>query len=145
MGIQSTGEAQGLQPGLHSGSTLTRGSGAGEELQRKQTAGQPRDKGRQEAPASPLKSTPAPVSRGTTRSGPHLKDLPHFEREKLPEVFTGNHLLERSDLHMLILPHHKNKCANDPGYKALQSEGVSPVPCLFCLTVSSGIHLHLQS
>lgn len=120
-------------------------SGAGEEPQRKQTIVKPRGKGRHEAPASPLKSKPAPVSRGTSKSSQSLKHLPHHEREKLPDVFAGNPLLERSDLHMLILPHHKNKCATDPGYKALQSEGVNPVPCFFSLTASSEIELHLQS
>lgn len=96
------------------------------------TVTKPTGNARREVNASPHGAKPAPVSSGKSRSGQRTRDLPRHEREKLPDVFAGNVLLERSDLHMLILPHHKNKCSKDPGYKALRSKGVSSSTCLSC-------------
>ncbi|KAK9865894.1 hypothetical protein WJX84_006777 [Apatococcus fuscideae] len=102
-----------------------------EESEPQQAAAKPQGKGKHNAPTSPVKSK-QPLAPGTRKGGVSLQGLPHCDREELLSIFKGNPLLQRSDVHMLMLPQHKKECAGNPAWKAMQSHGVDSCSCHVC-------------
>ena len=114
--------------GVRFASTLTETLTAAEGPQPKQTALKTRSLGKQDVSASPAKAKQPPGS-GTRKAGQSLEGLPQCQREQVPAVFKGNPLLERSDVHLLLLPQHKKDCSENQAWQAMQSYGVSPELC----------------